>query len=46
MVIIHISDKELISQIHKEVLEKLEEITIQKKNKYRSGTDGLLNKKY
>ena len=36
MVIIHISDKELISQIRKEILEKLEEITVQKKNKYRS----------
>lgn len=44
--IIHISDKELISQIYKEVLEKIEEKTAQKKSKHRSGTDGSLEKKY
>lgn len=37
--ILHISDKKLIFQIHKEVLGKLEEKTAQKKSKHRGWID-------
>lgn len=44
--IIPFSDKELIFQIHKEVLEKLKEKSAPKKSKHRSWTDGSREKKY